>query len=244
MAPRLAKALSKFRVSKRNPLWRKIDKAYGIGYLWSFHDGVWGYGATAIFAAVVGLPNNLKGPHNVVWFGFLSMRLADTGRCWDSSFETREGCTTSHFKTANSEGKFWSCHPRIRAAISQPGLNLWQVPAAGHYYTFHYRWDDERCKLLARSLAHPSAEWTFQSYMLHMIDSVHGIFGDQIRYCEYISYVSLISGLSGRNLTGRRASDKGAIRAPSQSSANPNPQVDTQSQVRIRSIASHTTTTD
>lgn len=161
MAPRLAKALSKFRVSKRNPPLRKIDEAYGIGYLWSFHDGVWGYGATAIFAAVVGLPNNLKGPHNVVWFGFLSMRLADTGRCWDSSFETREGCTTSHFKTANSEGKFWSCHPRISAAISQPGLNLWQVPAAGHYYTFHYRWDDERCKLLARSLSHPSAEMNF-----------------------------------------------------------------------------------
>ena len=162
MAPRLAKALSKFRVSKRNPPWRKIDKAHGIGFLWSFHDGVWGYGACNFLLQLCGCQTIWK----VLtmwfgWFGFLSMRLSDTGRCRDSSFESREACTTSHFKTATSEGKFWSCHPRISAAISQPGLNLWQVPAAGHYYTFHYRGDDERCKLLARSLSHPSAEWTF-----------------------------------------------------------------------------------
>lgn len=107
----------------------------------------------------------------LVWFPFLSMQLADTGRCWDSSFETREGCTTSHFKTANSEGKFWSCHPRISAAISQPGLNLWQVPAAGHYYTFHYRGDDERCKLLA-FLALPLCNHTCFTWLTRSMTSL------------------------------------------------------------------------
>ena len=173
MAPRLAKALSKFRVSKRNPPWRKIDKAYGIGFLWSSHNGVWGYGATAIFCCSCWVAKQFEKSSQcgLVWFPFLSMQLADTGRCWDSSFETREGCTTSHFKTANSEGKFWSCHPRISAAISQPGLNLWQVPAAGHYYTFHYRGDDERCKLLA-FLALPLCNHTCFTWLTRSMTSL------------------------------------------------------------------------
>lgn len=185
MAPRLAKALSKFRVTKNNPPWRKIDNACGdLVFMVCSRRGLRLWCNCNFWACCNCWVAKQFERSSQLWFGVLSMQLADTGRCRDSSFESREGCTTSHFKTANGEGKFRRRHPRISAAICPPGLSLWQVPGAGHYYTFHCRGDDEQCKARSSLAFPPVSRINLQSYIHHMVDSVHGIFGDRIRNCE------------------------------------------------------------